>query len=59
MHLQSVDGAILGKIGSHLGCSVPWGYYMRLELQLLTVTLFPLPEGVTVTDGTSIYVPWS
>ena len=57
MHLLSVDGAILGKIGSHLGRSVPWGYYMRLEWQLLTVTLFPLLEGVTVTDWTCTYVP--
>ena len=27
-------------------------YYMRLDWQSFTVTLFPLPEGVTVTDWT-------
>ena len=36
-----------------------WWYYMRLEWQSLTVTLFPLPEGVTVTDWACIPIQTS
>ena len=39
------------KFHAHLQIIFRW-CYRCLEWQLLTVTLFPLPEGVTVTDWT-------
>ena len=48
-------GAVLGEVllGPGMGMGVMMGMgilYMRLEWQSFTVTLFSLPEGVTVTD---------
>ena len=39
----------MSKFHAHLQIIFGW-YYRCLEWQLLTVTLFPLPEGVTVSD---------